>query len=161
MMREIYYRPQLQVLPREIAAELPSTPRLNAIMDRSMAKVKALLYELEMDRGKKPEGKKQRKKEGRKEGRKEEGEGRGMKRRGRKEDKTKTGSAAASKSYSFVFLPPSLASRVSRRAEVPTHHLRTRTHAATAGAVTQFPFVMQFERARDARVSARARALAP
>ena len=42
------------MLPREIpAAELPSTPRLNAIMDRAMAKVKALLYELEMDRGKK------------------------------------------------------------------------------------------------------------
>ena len=41
-------------MPREIpAAELPSTPRLNAIMDRAMAKVKALLYELEMDRGKK------------------------------------------------------------------------------------------------------------
>ena len=73
MTREILYRPQLQVLPREIpAAELPSTPRLNAIMDRSMAKVKALLYELEMDRGKKPEGKKQRKKEGRKRERDEE-----------------------------------------------------------------------------------------
>ena len=41
-------------MPREIpAAELPSTPRLNTIMDRAMAKVKALLYELEMDRGKK------------------------------------------------------------------------------------------------------------
>ena len=67
-------------MPREIpAAELPSTPRLNAIMDRAMAKVKALLYELEMDRGKKHdaergrggwgerEGKKQRKNETRKE----------------------------------------------------------------------------------------------
>ena len=53
-MRPISNRPQLQVLPREIpAAELPSTPRLNGIMDRAMAKVKALLYELEMDRGKK------------------------------------------------------------------------------------------------------------
>ena len=52
------------MLPREIpAAELPSTPRLNAIMDRAMAKVKALLYELEMDRGKKHEGKKERKNE--------------------------------------------------------------------------------------------------
>ena len=57
------------MLPREIpAAELPSTPRLNSIMDRAMAKVKALLYELEMDRGKKHKGKKERKKDRKKEG---------------------------------------------------------------------------------------------
>ena len=44
----------LPVLPREIpSSELPSTPpQLNAIMDRAMAKVKRLLYELEMDKGK-------------------------------------------------------------------------------------------------------------
>lgn len=43
----------LPILPREIPAEeLPSTPHLNAIMDRAMKEVKALLYELEMDRGK-------------------------------------------------------------------------------------------------------------
>ena len=85
-------------MPREIpAAELPSTPRLNAIMDRAMAKVKALLYELEMDRGKKHdaeragevgvrgrEGKKRRKNETRK----EEGR-RGNEKEGRKENKNK------------------------------------------------------------------------
>jgi hypothetical protein len=42
---------ELHVHPREILpGALPSTPHLNAIMDKAMAKVKALLYELEMDR---------------------------------------------------------------------------------------------------------------
>ena len=84
------------MLPREIpAAELPSTPRLNAIMDRAMAKVKALLYELEMDRGKKhkaeragePRGR-GRNRERTKQGRNEEGR-RGNEKEGRKEDKNK------------------------------------------------------------------------
>ena len=104
-------------MPREIpAAELPSTPRLNAIMDRAMAKVKALLYELEMDRGKKHDAERagevgvrgrERNRERTKQGRRKDGEG--MKRREERRTKTKTGSVDASKSYSsFVFIPPTL-----------------------------------------------------
>jgi hypothetical protein len=50
-----YFKPQdavLEVLPREIQSEqLPSTPQLNAIMDRAMGKVKLMLRDLEQDRG--------------------------------------------------------------------------------------------------------------
>eukprot|EP00094_Tigriopus_californicus_P003406 TCALIF_03276-PA protein Name:"Protein of unknown function" AED:0.67 eAED:0.77 QI:0/0/0/0.33/1/1/3/0/315 len=49
------FRPQdaLEVLPREIESEeLPSTPHLNAIMDNAMGKVKAMLLELENEKGK-------------------------------------------------------------------------------------------------------------
>lgn len=48
------FRPQdaLEVLPREIESEeLPSTPHLNAIMDNAMSKVKAMLLELENEKG--------------------------------------------------------------------------------------------------------------
>ena len=120
------------MLPREIpAAELPSTPRLNAIMDRAMAKVKALLYELEMDRGKKHEGKKERKKERTKDSSNDArkgGEERGMKRRERKEDKNKNRkrlsrarASAASKTRSHILL------------------LSARRDATRREAVTQFP----------------------
>ena len=49
-----FFRPQdaLEILPREIPSDnLPSTPELNAIMDRAMTKVKSLLFELEKDKG--------------------------------------------------------------------------------------------------------------
>ena len=141
------------MLPREIpAAELPSTPRLNAIMDRAMAKVKALLYELEMDRGKKHNGergreggrgKKQRKNETRKEGR------RGNEKEGRKEDKNKNRKRGRVEVI-FLCFPPTYATLT----PLQLHTLRASD--ARSDAVTQFPLALARYAisARNAPVSA-------
>ena len=43
---------QLSVAPRAFQVDqLPSTPQLNAIMDRAMGKVKSMIMELEADKG--------------------------------------------------------------------------------------------------------------
>ena len=47
-----YFSPRDALPPREIGSEqLPSTPHLNAIMDRAIGKVKNMLHELDRERG--------------------------------------------------------------------------------------------------------------